>query len=136
MTINISSLINVAQKIPFTSINLITGIASFAYSALKDGVTASITPTFAEIGGGLYTISFTPDSTGVYCIFIQGEIACSINVTDTDLHASLANIEDQALGSWSWDKVKGTMTMYRQNGTVLASYLVKDSLTAASRDRQ
>lgn len=138
MTINISANVNTVLKVPFTSINLQTGLTSFTYTFLKDGITIAISPSpiFTEIGGGLYVITFTPSTTGVYSLFIQGEIAASINVVVKDVYTSLANIEDQALGSWSWDKVKGTMTMYKQNGTVLATFLVKDSLTIASRSRQ
>lgn len=137
MTINITSTINTVQKIPFTSVNLVTGLSSFAYTFLKDGIlyVPSPTPTFAEIGNGLYTITFTPPVTGLYSIFIQGEIAASINVVLKDMYTILSNIEDQAIGSWSWDKIKGTMTMLKQNGSVLATFQVKDSLTLASRDR-
>ena len=138
MTINISTVINIQQKIPFTSVNLVTGLSSFAYTLLKDGAifVATPTPTFTEIGSGLYTFNFTPAATGLFTIFVQSDIVATLNVTTKDMSVSLANLEDQALGSWTWDKVAGTLTMIRQNGSVLATFLVNDTLTTASRARQ
>lgn len=138
MTINISAVVNTPLKIPFTSINLATGLSTFTYTVLKDGVlnVLSPSPTFTEIGVGLYTFNFTPSATGLFSIFIQSEIAAAISVSTKDISSTLANIEDQALGSWTWDKVAGTLTMLRQNGTTLATFLVDDTLTLASRARQ
>lgn len=138
MTINISSVVSTPLKIPFTSINLATGLTTFVYTVLKDGVVSvpSPLPTFTEVGSGLYTFNFTPAATGLFCVYIQSEIAASITVSTKDLASTLANIEDQALGSWTWDKVAGTLTMIRQNGTTLATFLVNDTLTLASRARQ
>lgn len=52
-----------------------------------------------------------------------------------DLVSSLKNIEEEALGSWKWDKTCGNMEMFRQDGTTLATFKVIDTLDEASRER-
>jgi len=95
----------------------------------------SVSYTTTEIGNGLYTITFTPTTTGYYTLFIQQAIAAGFNVVSRNLYSFLQNIEDEALGSWSWDKVGGVLTLVTQTGTPLASFAVTDNLTIASRSR-
>lgn len=100
-----------------------------------NGTLNSVVVTVAYVGtGNLYTLTFTPTSTGVYTVFCFGEIQARVNVTTRSLYSYLQNIEDEAIGSWSWDKTAGTLTLVRQDGTSLANFNVVDSLTTASRE--
>lgn len=130
------SQVNLPVKLPFTSVGLATGLSSFNnVRFLLDGVTTSVSYTTAEIGNGLYTMTFTPSTTGTYTIFIEQTIAGIINVVTKPLYTYLKNIEDEAIGSWSWSKTNGSLTLTRQDGTTLAVFSVTDDLTAASRQR-
>jgi hypothetical protein len=100
-----------------------------------NGSTSSTTVTVAYVGtGNLYNLSFTPTSTGVYNLFCFGEIQARINVTTRSDQSFLQNIEDEALGSWTWDKSTGVLTVLRQDGSTLNTYNVVDNLTTASRE--
>lgn len=140
--VNIELAINTPVSIPFTSINLVTGGISFPYVvALNNVVLSTITTpvaptfTFTEMGGGAYLLTFTPSSTGIYSIYLQNQIAAVINVVARDKFSYLQNLENEAIGSWSWNKSTGVLTMLRQDGTTLATYNVVDNMTTASRAR-
>lgn len=104
---------------------------------LKDGVVVTTpTVTIADLGvQGLYNFTFTPQSTGVYVLYAYGAIQARIEVISRSVFSYLQNIEDESIGSWRWDKVAGTLSMLRQDGTALASFTVIDNLTEASRER-
>lgn len=103
---------------------------------IKDGATDLTPVTVQDIGiAGLYNFRFTPTSTGTYTLFAYGAIQAVIEVTTKSLYSYLENIEDEALGSWQWDKTNGTLVMLRQDGTQLANFTVIDTLTGASRER-
>lgn len=128
--------VNLPIKLPFTSVNLATGLASFNnVRFLIDGVNTVIAYTTAEIGNGLYVMTFTPAVTGLYTIFIEQTIAGTVNIVTKPLYTYLKNLEDEALGSWSWSKTAGTLTLTRQDGNPLATFSVADDLTTASRQR-
>lgn len=103
---------------------------------LKDGV-VDLTPiTFAEVGvQSLYNYSFTPTATGTYVLHAYGELQARVEVVTQSLYNSVRNLQDEALGSWQWDKTTGTMVMLRQDGTTLAQFAVVDNLTTSSRER-
>jgi hypothetical protein len=65
----------------------------------------------------------------------NGQIFGYVDVVSRSLDSYLKNIEDEALGSWTWDKQAGTLTMLKQDGTQLAIFNVVDNLTTASRER-
>ena len=124
-------------SIPFTSIGLATGLTTFAYTSLLNGATTVLTGvTFSEIGGGLYTFNFTPTISGVFTIFIQNQLLTQIEVVTRSNAAILQDLQDEAIGSWTWDKVAGLLTLIRNDGvTVLSTYQVVDTSVAASRER-
>lgn len=104
---------------------------------LKDGAIVT-TPTVAMTDvnlHGLYNFSFTPQATGNYVLFAYGAVQASIDVVSTSVYTYLKNIEDEAIGSWQWNKTDGTLTMLRQDGSTLASFAVVDTMTEASRER-
>jgi hypothetical protein len=125
-------------KIPFTSVNLQTGLITFADAkVLIDGVLTVLSPaqTYTEIGGGLYTMNFTPQATGVFSIFLASELKAVINCVQKGIYSYLRDIEDSELGSWTWDKALGVLTLLRQDGTTLHTYNYSDSVSIASREK-
>ena len=122
--------------IPFLSYGLVPGKTSFSVVMLKDGVvlTALPTITYFELGSGAYTLAFTPLSTGSYDILIENNILL-LEVVSKTLASVLQNLEDEALGSWTWDKTSGSLLVLRQDGSTLAPYQVVDNVQTASREK-
>lgn len=104
---------------------------------LKDGAPV-VSPSigFAASGAGpLYNFTYTPTVTGTYVLYAFGAIQGVVSVVTQSLYTITRNIQDEALGSWQWDKVAGTLVMLRQDGTTLAQFTVIDNLTTSSRER-
>lgn len=102
----------------------------------KDGAVASVVATSSQIGtSNAWAISFTPSSTGLYSVFAFGSIQYRVPCVSKLSYEMLKNIEDEALGSWQWNKTSGVLSVFRQDGTLLATHSVTDTLTAASRER-
>ena len=81
-------------------------------------------------------VKFTPNSTGRYTVALQtGEILGVVDVVARTLQSYARNIEDEALGSWQWNRTSGTLQLLRQDGSVLANFTVTDTLTDSSRER-
>lgn len=128
-------LVNTAVKLPVTSTGLATGQASLPVTFLKDGLTvAGVAPTFSELGSGLYTVNFTPASTGKWTVFVGGK-TYDLEVVSKTLQNVLGDVFDQCLGSWSWNKNSGLLTLYRGDGSTMATYNVVDNVETASRER-
>ena len=129
-------IVNQLVKIPFTSVGFTTGRTSFTPKFLLNGITITVTPiTYTEIGVGLYTINFTPVAIGNLSLFIEQVLITNIEIVQKTSTQVLQNLEDATIGSWTWDKVAGTMKMIRQDGTPLANFNIVDTLTKASRER-
>lgn len=129
------TVVNQPVTLPFTSVGMTIGIGNPATIILANGAVTTIVPTFVEIGSGLYTLTFTPTSTGIYTIFVQNQII-AINVVAKSVYTFLQNIEDEAIGSWQWDKTAGTLSLLRQDGSSFVSFNVVDNMSTASRERQ
>lgn len=131
--------VNQPTKQVFTSAGLIPGLLpeDFSPIVLLDGVahTLSPTPTYTEIGSGVYTLNFTPSSTGRLIIFLEGRVQVDVEIVTKTLAGALRDISDESLGSWSWNKVSGLLTLYKSDSSVLATYNVVDTLDTASRER-
>ena len=84
---------------------------------------------------GVYAISYTPTTTGRALIMFNGKTVAYVEVITRSVYSFLKNIEDEAIGSWTWDKQQGKLVMIRQDGSALASFDVTDSNVAASRER-
>ena len=112
------------------------GPASFPTIALLNGALLSPQPsfTFSEIGQGLYTLTFTPAQTGEYSIYVNAQIL-KVECQQQSLKTSLQTLTDAALGSWSWNKSTGVLTLLTSSGTTLATYNVTDSAQTTSRER-
>lgn len=92
--------------------------------------------TYSQIGGtNVWSVTFTPNSTGLWSLHAFGSIQFRTQVVARSMYDLLRNVEDQALGSWQWDKQTGVLTMLRQDGTALATFNVADGLEESSRER-
>lgn len=128
--------INQPLRLPFLSIGLTTGLTTFTTVFLVNGVVGTVASlSYTEIGGGLYTINFTPTTTGSLYIFIQNSLLHGIEIVAQSTTSILQNLQDESLGSWTWDKTRGVLTLIRQDTTTLATFNVVDTTTNASRER-
>lgn len=126
-------LINTALKIPF--VGSTTGLVTFPdLTILKDGVVVVLSTTVTEIGNKLYILNVTIASTGLYTIFVNGLIQASFNIVSKASTSYLVDILDESLGSWSWDKATGVLTLLRVTGGPLATFNVVDNTVLASRE--
>lgn len=116
---------------------LVSGTGSLTDGLLYlDGVASGITPTISQVGvTNAWKITFTPASTGIYSFYAFNSIQVQFQSVVKSIYTMLTNIEDESLGSWSWDKDTGVLSMLRQNGTVMATFNVIDTLPLASRER-
>jgi hypothetical protein len=129
-------IINLPVKIPFLSVGLVTGLTVFTPRFLLNGNLVTVSPvSFNEIGAGLYTITFTPTASGNMSLFIEQGLMTDIEIVNRTNTQILQNLEDDALGSWIWDKTAGTLKVLRQDGTPLANFKVADTVSDASRER-
>lgn len=101
-----------------------------------NGVDSNIVVSSIQIGStNVWTISFTPNATGVYSLYAFGSIQFRAQVTAKSLYTSLTNLEDAAVGNWFWNKQTNLLTLYRVNGATLATYTLTDTNTTASREK-
>jgi hypothetical protein len=84
---------------------------------------------------GITAVTFVPSSTGRHVVTINGTICGYIEVVAKTVLAFLKNIEDEALGSWAWNKQTNKLVMLTQEASVLAEFNVTETLTSASRER-
>lgn len=102
----------------------------------KDGTASGLSLTVSQIGAtNAWKVTFTPNTTGMYSLYAFGTIQFNAQCSAKSLYAYLLNIEDEALGSWTWNKNTGVLTILRQTGATLATHDVVDNLTTASRER-
>jgi hypothetical protein len=93
-------------------------------------------PVFTQIGTSTcWQVTFTPSASGVYTLHVFGAVQFRVEAVTKLSQDYLKNVEDEALGSWLWDKALGTLTLLRQNGSTLATYTVVDSLSTSSREK-
>ena len=100
-----------------------------------NGSNSNLAFTTTQINSTTWSMTFTPVSSGVYSFYAFGEIQFRAQCSAKSLYDLLTNIEDEALGSWSWNKSTGALTLLRQNGSTLASFTVQDDVTESSRER-
>ena len=126
----------VNQQVKLGFVGAGTGIVTFPdLTFLKDGVVTSVSPSINEIGNKLYIVTFTPTTTGVYTLFVNGQIQNVFQVVAKTSLNYLGDILDEAVGSWTWNKNTGVLTLLRTTGVVLATYNVIDNTTTASREK-
>lgn len=136
--LNTEAVVSTSITVPFVGFNNDTGLTTFDLMILKDGILYTdliSAPVFAEIGEGLYTISVTFTETGVYTIYVENAIAAYITVRERSMLSYLVNMEDEALGSWQWNKQTGELTLVRISGQPLGTFQLTDTDTISSRVR-
>lgn len=103
---------------------------------LNQGITV-VNPiiTLAEPYPGTYVLKYTPSSTGKTAFIFDGKLVSTLEVVTKNVLTFLKNIEDECLGSWSWDKQLGKLQMVRQDGTSLANFDITETMVLASRER-
>jgi hypothetical protein len=122
--------------IVFPSQGLISGLTSFPdLRIFVDGVLTPETVTFRDLSNGLYSMSFNSNASGAYTVYIQGAIQTRFNVVTRDVYSFLRNIEDEAIGSWTWNKVTGVMSIIRQDSSILGTFKIIDTADSSSRER-
>ena len=96
---------------------------------------ATVNPICVQVAGTPYwSVTFTPNVTGLYTLYAFGQLQFRTMCNNGSFIERIKNIEDEALGSWQWNKSSGELVLYRQDGTELTRYVVKDELTSASRE--
>lgn len=138
--INYEVTVGSSLVIPFVDPNRDVGVPlpGITNMLLRDGVvyTNLLTPpVISEIGNGLYSAQYQFSETGTYTAYLGDSIAASVLVKERSTDSYLSNLEDAALGSWSWNKETAMLTLYRTTGGVLATYTMSDSSTLSSRER-
>lgn len=99
-------------------------------------VQSGVNPICVQVGSTEYwTVTFTPNATGLYTFYAFGELQFRTDCISKSMFQMIKNVEDECLGSWSWDKTTGVLTMLRQDGSTLATFTATDTLVAASRER-
>lgn len=122
--------------IVFPSQGLVSGLTSFPdLRIFVDGVLTPETVTFRDLSNGLYSMSFNSNASGAYTVYIQGAIQTRFNVVTRDVYSFLRNIEDEAIGSWTWNKVTGVMSIIRQDSSILGTFKIIDTADSSSRER-
>lgn len=139
--ININTIVGQAVGVPiidtagltlFPTLSLLTDSTGSITSLLTVGLS---TPVEIGLDAGIYSVVFTPTAIGNYYIKYAGAILAHIQVAAQDVLSIVKNIEDESLGSWSWDKVTGILTLLRQTGVTMATYAVVDTTLISSRNR-
>jgi hypothetical protein len=127
--------VNQPVSYPVTAPNFNAGVIPNLYF-IKDGVkvTPAYTATVLDAPTNLYLVTFTPTTLGKWHIACNGPIVLSIDVVSKLSTDILANLEDEALGSWAWDKTLSKLTLHRQNGTVLSQFNIVDTNIVSSRE--
>ncbi len=101
-------------------------------TVIKNAVVSAVSSEVLPIAGTTwYTVAFTPIETGVYDVIVDNVMVGTFEVVSRSLFTILSNVEDQALGNWEWNKETKVMILYRQDGSVLGTYLCDDTLEAA-----
>lgn len=101
-----------------------------------NGTLSAIPVTYTRQGSTQFlSVSFTPTATGIYTVYAFDAIQFRVNCVPQLSYDIISNLQDEALGSWTWDKTTGILTMLRQNSTTLATFTAQDTLTNASRER-
>lgn len=128
-------LLNQTTYVPVASVNLTTGLTTLPVTMFVDGrpPVSTPTPTVTEVSGGYYYLTIQPNQSGRWDIFYDGKLVYSFLVVTKLTSEFMSRIEDALLGSWSWDKQTGVLTLYTQTGDPLGTYSMVDSQSTSSR---
>lgn len=126
---------NQVLNLPIVSTNVVSGVIS-DLRFIKDGTVQSPTYTVSVINApaNLYNLIFTPTSVGKWAVFLEGKVQFYIDVVDRGLFDILSVLENEALGSWRWDKTTGVLTLYKIDGSDLQAYNIVETDLESSRE--
>lgn len=120
---------------------LVSGPSNVALTDLYliiNGAVSSLSKTATQVANTnntVWAVTFTPNVTGEYAVYAYGNLQVRATCVARSLYSALSSLEDEALGSWTWNKSTGLLTLMKQTGSTLATYTVTDNLTSASRER-
>ena len=124
----------VSLPVPMSALQLPNGSNVKVYQGSTLTSLPVTVQNLAPVGPSL--VKFTPTATGRYTVaFVDGTLFGVVDVVTRTVQSYVKNIEDEALGSWQWDRSNGTLQLLRQDGSVLANFTVTDTLTSSSRER-
>lgn len=116
---------------PYTSV--VSGSGTLGAFVVINGSVVAVTSS-TQVDPTTWLVTFTPTSSGVATVVAFGQVQERVLVVQKLSRTMLANVEDEALGSWQWNKQTGTLTLLRQDGSTLANFVAMDSVAQASRE--
>lgn len=116
---------------PYTSV--VSGSGTLGAFVVINGSVVAVTSS-TQVDTTTWLVTFTPTSSGVATVVAFGQVQERVLVVQKLSRTMLANVEDEALGSWQWNKQTGTLTLLRQDGSTLANFVAMDSVAQASRE--
>lgn len=130
-TVEINTPVSLVVKGPTSGLTSLPDLVLIKNGVIDNTTSVSFTDLSTQY---LYGMGFSPSSTGVYYLHAFGEVQAKVEVVTQSLYNTVKNLQDEALGSWQWDKTTGVLTMVRRDGTTLATFNVVDNLTNSSRE--
>lgn len=143
-TINNPVTLLVTTQAPLAAGSALSPYTSSVTRAIDDVISTTAIPgaqasTLGTVGTApvLYVNVFTfiPTVVGKYNMVLGEVVIPTFEVVAKTSLSILTNLEDEALGSWRWDKSTGSLTLLRQSGTPLATFNAVDTQTLATRER-
>lgn len=122
-----STVVSSASGASNSDAKLFVGSAAYGGTAPVVALTPSSTTT--------WSVTFTPNVTGLYTFYCFGQVQFQVQVVAKSMYTTLKLLEDEALGSWTWDKTTGLLTLLGTTGATIATFTVLDSLVSGSRER-
>ena len=128
-------ILDTAGLVSFPTLSLLADTSITVVGGIQPVTTGLSVPVETSLNSGIYSLVFTPTTIGNYYIKYNGAILAHVYVAAKDIMSQVQNIEDESMGSWSWDKNTGILTLLRQLGTTMATYTVVDTTLTSSRSR-
>lgn len=94
---------------------------------VKEGASVTLPVTVTSVNVTIGVVSFTPTVTGFYDVFVDSVHVGSVEIVTRSIFEILNNLEDEALGSWEWNKSTKEMKLFRRDGTELLVYTADDT---------
>lgn len=128
-------IINTPVYLPVVS-TTVSGQTIPSIRFIRDGQLDPTIYSVSEIDAGqnLYSVSFFPDAPGVWHVYLEGKVVAGFKIVNKDYEEYLKNIEDEAIGSWQWNKTTGQLQLFRQNGDPFQQFTIVDNNLETSRE--
>lgn len=127
----IEALLNTSVSFPFLE-GTITTLAVYK----SNGVLASTSEVISSFSNGTpNVVNLNGKSSGDYIVYINLKPIFIFSVVKVSNSSLIADLHDEALGSWKWDKQANTLIVYRKEGDVLSNFNVTDTMTLSTKQR-